>query len=167
MKNLFLTGLFSITMVFSACISASAQELVEKAPEVVRQTKEVEGVVAGAGPGAIAVTAGVNDAGASMEMSFNVPANVRFVHRKSMKDINVGDTVKIVYEETVSSYPDKRRKSVREVKQVIFLKPGAARKAEADAPEHLRSTETISSEVQQPAQPTDNILPLKGAKGEQ
>jgi hypothetical protein len=153
-------------MVFSACIPASSQGTGEKAPDVVRQTKEVEGVVAGAGPGAIAVTAGLNDSGASREMSFNVPANVRFVHRKSMKDINAGDTVKIVYEEIVSSYPDKRRKSVREVKQIIFLKPGAARKAAADATEQLRSTETISSEAQQPAQPTEDVLPLKGAKGE-
>ena len=60
--------------------------------------KEAEGKVSGLSSRFIAVETGVDaKAGANLEMAFKVDKNTQIVHKKSIKEISMGDIVKLSY----------------------------------------------------------------------
>lgn len=112
----------------------------ETKPEKKTVTKSIDGEVAGISPTFIAVDYGLNAKGTAMqEMSFIMAKDVKIEVKKSLKDINVGDTVRVTYEETTETNGKITRALDRSVKVIRFL--SAAPKAQEPNPFASREKE--------------------------
>jgi hypothetical protein len=120
--------------------------------KVIVETKEILGEVSGISGNFLAVAYGRDpQSGAGLEMAFNIDNKVRIAHKRSIRDINFGDTVKVVYEETTTIKEDGLKISQRVAKMVSFVK---AAEKKAIVEEKLESV------------PVEEAIPLKGLKGE-
>lgn len=120
----------AILSLFLFLSPVSAQE----APQVIRtvKLKEVRGEVSGISSNFIAVLYG-KDADTSYEIALNTDAKTRVERKNSLKDIAVGDTVFVSYEETIETKKgEKPRILGRVVKLVRFLR-AAEKQPEIDA----------------------------------
>lgn len=110
---------------------------------VASNLKEIQGEVAGISKDSIAIVYNRNEAtGEEHEMSFPVSKGVSIVHKKNIKEIAVGDTVNVQYEEVTEKYEEDKEKDSevnRKAKVITFLKPAVK------TPEPLES-DTIEEE---------------------
>lgn len=94
---------------------------------VASNLKEIQGEVAGIIQDSIAIVYNRNEAtGEEYEMSFPVDKGVNIVHKRSIKEIAVGDIVNVQYEEVTEKYDDDQEKDPeinRKAKVITFLKP--------------------------------------------
>lgn len=107
-----------------------AQETKDK-PKLKTETRQVSGEVAGISPNFIAVLYD-QDSSASYEMALAMDKNTRIAHKASWKDINIGDTVSVRYEETTEIAGKIVKIKSRIAKVVSFVK--AVAKAQLEAP---------------------------------
>jgi hypothetical protein len=121
------------------------------------QTKEVEGTVSGLSASFIAVVYGRSEEGIAQEMAFTLNDKVRIAHKNSLKDIGVGDSVKVIYEETIEKKQEGSQSSKRAVKQIVFL-----RQAPKQIEQELKSRPEEPIQAENPQEK----LPLRGLKGE-
>jgi len=123
----------------------------EKSKRVVaRVAKEIQGEVAGISKDSIAIIYNRNEAtGEEYEMSFPVAKEVDIVHKKSINEIAVGDTVNVQYEETTEKSAEDKEKDLeikRQVKVITFLRPA------------VRTPEPLETDVEEEETP---FKPLK------
>ena len=129
-----------------------AQENQEKNIEVAQ--KEATGVIGSLSANFIAIETGVDSqAGAATEAAFDLSKNVRIEHKNSLKDLKVGDTVTVGYEETIETRDDGRKMRKTSVKTITFLKP---------APAEMTALEETTPPVE--GESKGGSLPLKGLK---
>ncbi|HOW42493.1 MAG TPA: hypothetical protein P5110_03140 [Candidatus Omnitrophota bacterium] len=145
-----------MTLSFICSQPVPAQEAPQaEQPQVQVAIKQVSGVISGLSSGFIAIELGGGSAKGARESAFNLDKNVRIVHKKSLKELSVGDTVSLDYEETVTKQADGKKMRKTRVIAITFLKA---------APQGL-----IAQEETQPLQksePKAGELSLKGIKGE-
>ena len=85
--------------------------------------KDITGTVGGISPNFIAVTLGRGAQGqAALEMAFNLNKTVKIEHKNSIKDIKLGDTVQVAYDEITTTREDGSKSIRRVAKSVIFLR---------------------------------------------
>jgi hypothetical protein len=122
-------------------------------------TLEAEGVVTGLSPNFIALQIGKEDkTGIAVEAAFEVDKNVQMVHKKSFKEINLGDTVKVVYKQKSKVYENGRKTSVRAPVSIVFLR-SAPKKIDDEGTLRTKTEkeQAVSAEAAAP-------IPLKGLK---
>jgi hypothetical protein len=118
-------------------------------PKIDAVNKKVTGEVGGISNKFIAVVYGRNEKDkASLEMAFNIGSHVNIVNKKSMKEIGIGDTVEVEYQEITRTEADGKKSSKSVAQVVTFLKAGAkvepvipitgAAKAKTESPDGLR-----------------------------
>jgi hypothetical protein len=156
MKAIILTAVAAISLYFVSIVPATAQGSSEPArPEVKITAKECTGTLVGLGGNFIAVAAGLNaDSGAASEYAFNLGKDVQIVHKRSLKEFVVGDTVKVSYEEQIATTPEGNKKRSHTVKTITFLKPAAN---DLTAQEQTQPQQEVRSE--------EDGLSLKGERG--
>jgi hypothetical protein len=103
----------------------------EEKEEIVR--KSVSGEVAGISANFIAVAYGISEKeGSSLEMAFDVDKNVKIDHKKSIKEIGLGDMVEVAYDEIKKIDAQGKIKSSRRLARVVvFLRAAPAPKPES------------------------------------
>ncbi len=145
----------SVVFLLMATI-AFAEEKIEQKEEI--SSKEATGTISGLGSNFIAIETGLDtESKAARESAFNLDKNVRVVHKKSLKELNIGDTVKIDYQEKVKTRDDGRKLRSTLVKMITFLKP---------APKELVAQEEKAITITpKESEPQEGSLPLKGLKG--
>ena len=136
--------------IFIICAIALADGDEKSKRVVARVAKEIQGEVAGISKDSIAIIYNRNEAtGEEYEMSFPVAKEVDIVHKKSINEIAVGDTVNVQYEEiTEKSAEDKEKdpEIKRQVKVITFLRPA------------VRTPEPLETDVEEEETP---FKPLK------
>lgn len=97
-------------------------------------SKEVQGEVSGIGKDSISVVY-MRDEKKRIEYEMLLPIekDIRLVHKQRLDQINVGDIVRVQYEEVTEEYEEGPRSS-RKAKVISFVKP-APQKPEQTAPE--------------------------------
>ena len=104
------------------CLLSAQEAKTEKKFEV--RLKEVSGKITSLSPNFLAVETGIDQKeGAALESAFNLGKDVRIVHKKNLKELNIGDTVSVGYEETVETMEDGRKMRKSSVKTITFLNP--------------------------------------------
>ena len=130
----------AVVLVLGQASLSFAQE--NKKEDVTRKTvaKEVSGQVSGISSSLISILYG-QDKKTSYEMALTIDKDTKVEHKKSLKEIQSGDTVLVKYEETTETYKvedakgqkkEVTRRLGRQVKTVVFLKA---------APKELQSVE--------------------------
>ena len=115
-----LAGLFILSLNSAAIAEEAKQE--EKKVKVEKVMKSTEGEISGLSNNFIAVLYG-QDEKTSYEMALNIGKDVKIEHKKSLKDIGVGDTVSVTYEETIETKEgEKPRVMSRVVKTIKFIR---------------------------------------------
>jgi len=144
--------IIGLIMLLSAPLLAQeAQENKKKNIEVTM--KEATGVISALSANFIAVETGIDPStGIPREEAFNLDKNVRVLHKNSLKEIKVGDTVTVGYEETIETTDTGRRIRSTSVKTITFLK---------SPPKEITGLEETTSKE---AEPQVGSLPLKGLK---
>lgn len=136
-----------LVIVLALCLTNMSFAEANKESKSSRATKEVQGEVTWIGKDKIAVTYGKDEAtGTEYEilLPFNT-ADLSIAHKKNLGEINVGDTVKVQYEEESLEYGDGRKEGKLKAKIISFLRP-ATPKPKAQTPDE------------------EEKLPLKGVK---
>lgn len=123
---------FVIMVALGAAQLQAAEEAGGKTTKVI---KEVQGEVSGIGYNTISVTYN-RDAQKGTEEEILLPydAAIQMVHKKNMKEINVGDTVLIQFEETTEAAAAGLNVSRKAVK-LSFVKPAAPAPQEPAEPQ--------------------------------
>lgn len=117
-----------LALVFAAFIAAAGAGYCAEDPSKVKETtvaKTVTGIATGVSPKFIAVEYGASlKDGAALEMAFNVDREVRIKNKRSLKDIGMGDTVTVDYDEiTKTNLEGKVLSSRRVARSVSFIRP--------------------------------------------
>lgn len=155
----------------SAAAAVGQKQEVPTAKETVKVTfKEASGTISALSKNFIAVVTGVDPmTKVGTESAFNLDANVRIVHKRSIDEIGVGDTVKVGYEETVKMTDGKRTSRSTMVKSITFLR-AAPKEQVSKEPEPKQP----AAQVEQPQEelsasegdePDAGSLTLKGLRG--
>lgn len=121
-------------------------------PKIEAVNKKITGEVSGVSNKFIAVVYGRNEkAKSALEMAFNIGSHVNIVNKKSLKEIGIGDTVEVEYQEITRTEADGRKSSKSIAQAVIFVKAGqriepvipasAPAKAQAETPDSLKIKE--------------------------
>jgi len=106
------------------CIGFAQENQENKENNIEVALKEATGVIGSLSANFIAIETGVDaQQGAATEAAFNLSKNVRIEHKNSLKEIKVGDTVTVSYEETIETRDDGRKMRKTSVKTITFLKP--------------------------------------------
>jgi hypothetical protein len=127
--------------------------------------KEASGVISSLSSNFIAVVTGVDSlTQAGTESAFNLDKNVRIIHKKSLKDIKVGDTVTVSYEETLKLQDGKRKSRSTSVKSIAFLK-AAPKEPVLEEPAPQIKQPQVDSAASEETEPQSGSLPLKGLRG--
>jgi hypothetical protein len=93
--------------------------------------KEVFGAVSGISSNFVAVVYGRDPKSEILtEMAFNVGKEVVIKNKKSLKEINPEDSIKVLYDEITETREDGRIIKSRVAKEIVFLRP-ADKKPEA------------------------------------
>ncbi|MFC1658779.1 hypothetical protein ACFL1D_05295 [Candidatus Omnitrophota bacterium] len=101
--------------------------------------KSIQGEITGIGKNYIAVTYEMNEEkGTEYEILLPVDKDLQLVHKNKFSELNIGDTVRIKYEEITEEYAETNRK-LRKAKVITFVKPAEKK------PENLDSIETLIS----------------------
>ena len=144
------TVLIMAAGIFIICAIALADGDEKGKRVVARAAKEIQGEVAGISKDSIAIIYNRNEAtGEEYEMSFPVAKEVDIVHKKSINEIAVGDTVNVQYEETTEKSAEDKEKDLeikRQVKVITFLRPA------------VRTPEPLETDVEEEETP---FKPLK------
>ena len=120
-------------MFFGLCAPAPAQENTAEPKEEVAN-KLISGQVSGISGNFIAVDCGMNPEGTgSREMVFNVDEGVQIEHKKSIKEIGVGDTVDVAYDEITKTAQDGKKTSKRVARAISFIRAAEKRPADEEA----------------------------------
>lgn len=126
-------GLFIFLLVVMGIIPGIAfgQAPPEEKEEIAR--KSVSGEVSGVSANFIAVAYGIKEKEqSSLEMAFDVDKDVKIEHKKSIKEIGLGDTVEVVYDEIKRFDAQGKIKSSRRLARVVvFLRAAPAPKPES------------------------------------
>lgn len=98
-----------------------------------KTSKSVSGEVTGVSANFIAVAYGINEKEqSSLEMAFDVDKNVKIDHKKSIKEIGLGDMVEVVYDEIKKiDAQGKVTSSRRLARVVVFLRAAPAPKPDS------------------------------------
>jgi hypothetical protein len=140
MRNLLLVGLLAVVCLYVS--PAQAQSEVSNGQKDIA-SKEIQGTVSGIGYGSISVEYQTDaQKGTAEEMLFPLDEMEQIIHKQDIKQINVGDTVSIQYDETTQQ-TENGSQIFRKAKVINFIKPAAPVSTEADVPE----TETAAPEV--------------------
>lgn len=116
-----------------------AQQQQQEKEEIAR--KSVAGEVSGLAPNFIAVLYGQSqESQAALEMAFDLDKDVKIEHRKSLKEINMGDTVEVAYLEITKTREDGRKISRRVAKVITFVR-ASEKQPETNV---LQSRETVA-----------------------
>ncbi|MEI6631302.1 MAG: hypothetical protein WCL25_01650 [bacterium] len=130
MKKYMIGVVFLIIGLFATAEPLLAQEIKTKRQVV---SKEVVGTVSGISGNFVAVVYGRDPrSGILTEMAFNIGKDVTIKNKKSLKEINPEDTIKVFYDEITEISEDGRRSLKRVVKEVVFLR-AADKKPEPQA----------------------------------
>ncbi len=134
------------------CLLSAQEAKTEKKIET--REKEVSGKITSLSSNFLAVESGIDqNEGAALESAFNLDKNVRVIHKKNLKELNIGDTVSVGYEETIETMEDGRKMRKSAVKTITFLNP---------APVEVRVQEQpIPSEENVPGAGTFSLKGLK------
>lgn len=109
---------------FTAMVYAQGKPAEENKPKEVIVVREVEGVISALSGNFIAIECGLNSVGnAAVEMAFNLDKKVQVVHKKSLKEISVGDRVSVTYNEIIKE-EEGRKIARRLVTAITFLAAG-------------------------------------------
>jgi hypothetical protein len=138
MKRYIIVGVvFLIIGAFAATELLLAQEI---KPRRIIVAREIAGAVSGISNNFVAVVYGRDSrSGILTEMAFNIGKDVTIKNKKSLKEINPEDTIKVLYDEITEIREDGRKTTSRLVKEVVFLraadkKPEAPQVEEPQAP---------------------------------
>lgn len=121
-------------------------------PKIEAVNKKVSGEVSGVSNNFIAVVYGRNEkAKSSLEMAFNIGSHVNVMNKKSLKEIGIGDTVEVEYQEITRTEADGKKSSKSVAQAVNFVKAGVriepvipvsvAVKAQPESPDGLKIKE--------------------------
>jgi len=136
------------------CIGFAQENQENKETNIEVALKEATGVIGSLSANFIAIETGVDpQQGAATEAAFNLSKNVRIEHKNSLKEIKVGDTVTVGYEETIETRDDGRKMRKTLVKTITFLKP---------APAEMTALEETTPPGE--GESKGDSLPLKGLK---
>lgn len=155
-RNLAKTLIAATALLLTISHTVSAQEAQQgQEPKAAVSMKQITGTVSGLSARHLSVLYSSDpERGASLEAAFNLDKDVRVIHKQSLKEIAVGDTVSVAYEETVTRTAEGKSMRSTKVKSITFLKP---------APKELIAQEEPASP--QAAESQKDSLPLKGPKG--
>jgi hypothetical protein len=155
-----LSGILAGTVaMISICSVLLAQESKSNIKVEVK-LKQVSGIITSVSPSFIAVEAGVNEGKtAALEAAFNLKKGVRIIHKNSLQELNIGDTVTVSYEETIKKIENGKKSRSTNVISITFLKPAPKDLMPQDQPQAPRDS-TASSETQ-----NEDALSIKGLKG--
>ncbi|OGW75117.1 MAG: hypothetical protein A2Z72_06810 [Omnitrophica bacterium RBG_13_46_9] len=117
----------SMSLILMSVLSGAVTETMAegKSTEIREEImpKSVAGTVTGVSANFIAVEYGADKPGPALEMAFNVDKDVVIENKKSLKDIGVGDTVEVAYDEIRKMNREGKKIGTRNVaKKVRFIK---------------------------------------------
>lgn len=118
------------TIALLVCVASLTIAAEEKSagPNVIRAAKEVEGVVTAVGKDYIAVAYDRDlEKGTEQEIFLPVETGIRIVHKKKITEINVGDTVKVAYNEDATEHEAGKVDKTRKASVITFLRPAEKR----------------------------------------
>jgi hypothetical protein len=109
-----------------ALVSVSAALFAQEAKPKIKvevNAKQVSGIITSISPSFIAVESGLNEEKTvALEATFNLAKGVRVIH-KTFKELQVGDTVSVSYEETMKTLENGKKSRSTNVISITFLKP--------------------------------------------
>ncbi|MFA5146886.1 MAG: hypothetical protein WC515_05920 [Candidatus Omnitrophota bacterium] len=124
-RRLILTLIAAVYLISGPAYAVPAEEKAALPREEVA-TRSVVGIVSGVSPSFIAIEYGIDQAGPSLELAFNIDKSVKVENKRSIKEIAMGDTVEVTYGEITRIAPDgKKLGSKRVAKKVTFMRPAA------------------------------------------
>jgi hypothetical protein len=144
MKRWIVKITLAIVLIFGLSGLSLAQKPTEKAkesktgPVITTTTKEVQGEVNFINNVFIAITY-AHDKNGSCDIGFPLDKNVKPVHKQSLNQIGVGDTVSLEYEETAEQV-GKEIMVQRKLKKIYFIRAGV-KQPEVVEPEPAAPTE--------------------------
>ena len=98
--------------------------------------KSVAGEVTGVMANFIGVSSGEKSTtGAPREFAFNLNKDVKLEHKKELKQIGVGDTVKVDYDEVTTEKSDGSKSSKRVARTISFMKSAPTNQLISKEPE--------------------------------
>ena len=121
--------LLILSFSFSGVIRAQESEVKEEV-----KTKEVIGRLSSRSPintpnyiGIILIDSRGNDT--NRDMFFSVDKNLKISHKKKFSDIQIGDTIRVIYDEISQITEDGKKKLVKRVAKIIkFVRSGKDKK---------------------------------------
>ncbi|MFH1062871.1 MAG: hypothetical protein V1747_08345 [Candidatus Omnitrophota bacterium] len=129
MRNLLLVGLLAVVCV---CVSPLQAENEAVGGKKDIASKEIQGIVSGIGYGSISVEyKGDAEKGTAEEILLPLDEMEQIIHKQNIKQINVGDTVSIQYDE-ITQETEKGPTLLRKAKVITFIKPAAPLPMETD-----------------------------------
>jgi len=134
-------AIFAMSLSAIVVVSCSGQVLAQdvkdkkQQPAVASSIQTISGTVTAIGKDYIAVAYEQDLArGVEYEIFLPVEKNARIEHKRKLSDIQLGDTVRLSYEEEVKTYSDGRADKKRKATKVSFLSP-AKKVSFTDEPE--------------------------------
>ena len=117
--------IFKWVMAAALCLGLTAGLYAAEKVKKATQLKELQGVVTWIRKDKIAIVYRSDEATHSEEeILLPIGKDIQLVHKNSLSDISVGDTVSIQYEEVTEEGADGAVKSSRKAKAIIFVSPG-------------------------------------------
>jgi hypothetical protein len=136
-----------LILILSLCLNAvlvcAQDEVISEQKNLAK--KEVQGEVSGIGYGSISIVYQRDiEKGTAEEILLPVDEVEQIIHKQNIKQINVGDTVSIQYDE-ITQETENGPNILRKAKVITFIKPAAPLPMESEVLE----TETADTEVLQ------------------
>lgn len=120
--NLFLIIILCCTVSLATAEEKRAKKKLRKDPEISSVLMQVKGEIGDIGRKHITIIYGYNkEKTIAREMMLRLDDTVEFKHIKSIKQIKIGDTVRVQYEEVVADYGDRQEKK-RKAVLISFVK---------------------------------------------
>ncbi|MBU1087048.1 MAG: hypothetical protein KKD05_05965 [Candidatus Omnitrophica bacterium] len=142
MKNLLFIAVVALLLNIGLNASARAENEITAGKKNIA-SKEIQGIVSGIGYGSISIVYKSDaQAGTAEEILLPLDELEEIIHKQNIKQINVGDTVSVQYNETTQE-TEKGPTLLRKAKVINFIKPAAPIPAETDVLEE----ETSSTKV--------------------
>ena len=124
-----LAMLLILNFSFSGVIRAQEYEAKEKV-----ETKEAIGRLSSRSPISTPNYIGINLIGSkgndtNRDMFFSADEDLKISHKKKFSDIQIGDTIRVIYDEIFQITEDGKKKLIKRVAKVIkFVRPGKDKK---------------------------------------
>ena len=160
MKKNIILAMVASGLIAGFAVSAMAQEKAkENAPDeekiISSATNKITGQIGSINKSSISVVYKRDDAkGEEFEMLFPIDKNLRIVHKKSIRELAVGDTVEVEYEDVTIEKKD-RNEGKRNTAVITFVSP-----AETPAEPVATHGDTITTDTNTTTEST-SVAPLK------